>query len=100
MNIKTSLCSQEYDGASLVEEHASLVKRIAYHLISRLPASVLVDDLIQAGMIGLLEAAKTLIMIKGQVSKLLQVSGFEGRCSMIFVKVIGRPVQCIKIPER
>ena len=41
----------------LVTRHAPLVKRIAYHLLSRLPASVDVDDLIQAGMIGLLEAA-------------------------------------------
>ena len=37
--------------------HAELVKRIAYHLAGRLPASVEVDDLIQAGMLGLLEAA-------------------------------------------
>lgn len=36
--------------------HASLVKRIAYHLLNRLPPTVQVDDLIQAGMIGLLEA--------------------------------------------
>ena len=42
----------------LVEKHAPLVKRIAYHLLARLPASVQVDDLIQAGMIGLIEAAK------------------------------------------
>jgi RNA polymerase sigma factor FliA len=42
----------------IVRKHASLVKRVAYHLISRLPASVQPDDLIQAGMIGLLEAAK------------------------------------------
>ncbi len=42
----------------IVKKHASLVKRVAYHLISRLPASVQPDDLIQAGMIGLLEAAK------------------------------------------
>jgi RNA polymerase sigma factor FliA len=41
----------------LVKAHLSLVKRIAYHLIARLPASVQVDDLIQAGLIGLLEAA-------------------------------------------
>ena len=41
----------------LVEQHAPLVKRIAYHLISRLPSCVQVEDLIQAGMIGLLEAA-------------------------------------------
>ena len=42
----------------LVERHASLVKRIAYHLISRLPSCVQVEDLIQSGMIGLLEAAR------------------------------------------
>ena len=35
-----------------------LVKRIAYHLISRLPSSIHVDDLIQAGMLGLIEASK------------------------------------------
>jgi RNA polymerase sigma factor FliA len=41
----------------LVLKHAELVKRIAYHLAGRLPSSVEVDDLIQAGMLGLLEAA-------------------------------------------
>jgi RNA polymerase sigma factor FliA len=42
---------------SLVESYAPLVKRIAYHLIVRFPQSVQVDDLIQAGMMGLLQAA-------------------------------------------
>ena len=42
---------------ALVLKHAELVKRIAYHLAGRLPASVEVADLIQAGMLGLLEAA-------------------------------------------
>lgn len=42
----------------LVERHAPLVKRIACHLINRLPASVQLEDLIQAGMIGLLEASR------------------------------------------
>lgn len=42
----------------LVEKHASLVKRIGCHLINRLPASVQLEDLIQAGMIGLLEASR------------------------------------------
>jgi len=42
----------------LVTKYAPLVKRIAYHLISRLPPSVQPDDLIQAGMIGLLEASR------------------------------------------
>ena len=44
-------------GDDLVKLHLALVKRIAYHLISRLPSSVQVDDLIQAGLIGLMEAA-------------------------------------------
>jgi len=42
----------------LVLKHASLVKRIAYHMAARLPSSVDVDDLIQAGMVGLLEAGR------------------------------------------
>lgn len=41
----------------IVNQHAPLVKRIAYHLMSRLPPCVQADDLIQAGMIGLLEAS-------------------------------------------
>ncbi|MCP4877110.1 MAG: RNA polymerase sigma factor FliA [Gammaproteobacteria bacterium] len=40
-----------------IVRHASLVKRIAYHLLNRLPPTVQIDDLIQAGMVGLLEAA-------------------------------------------
>ena len=42
----------------LIEEHSGLVSRIAYHLVARLPASVVVDDLIQVGMIGLLDASQ------------------------------------------
>jgi len=41
-----------------VTRHADLVRRIAHHLAARLPASVELDDLIQAGMIGLIEAAR------------------------------------------
>jgi len=43
---------------NLIEEHSGLVNRIAYHLAARLPASVVVDDLIQVGMIGLLDASQ------------------------------------------
>lgn len=42
----------------LVTRYAPLVKRIAYHLMNRLPPNVQADDLIQAGMIGLLEASR------------------------------------------
>ncbi|MBS4099041.1 MAG: RNA polymerase sigma factor FliA [Sulfuricella sp.] len=40
-----------------VTRFAPLVKKIAYHMMAKLPASVQVDDLIQVGMIGLLDAA-------------------------------------------
>ncbi len=39
-----------------VAQFMPLVKRIAYYLMARLPANVLVEDLIQNGTIGLLEA--------------------------------------------
>jgi RNA polymerase sigma factor for flagellar operon FliA len=42
---------------ALVRQYTPLVKRIAHHMIARLPASVQIDDLIQAGMMGLLDAA-------------------------------------------
>lgn len=42
----------------LIIRHAPLVKRIAWHLMGRLPDDVQVDDLIQTGMIGLLEASR------------------------------------------
>ncbi len=41
----------------LVLKHVGLVKRIAHHLAARLPSTVDVDDLMQAGMLGLLEAS-------------------------------------------
>ncbi len=44
------------DKESLIREYLPLVKRIAYHLMTRLPANVEADDLIQVGMIGLLGA--------------------------------------------
>ncbi|HFQ13463.1 MAG TPA: RNA polymerase sigma factor FliA [Gammaproteobacteria bacterium] len=46
------------ESEELVNSYSGLVQRIAYHLIARLPASVVVDDLIQVGMLGLLDAAQ------------------------------------------
>ena len=50
---------------AFIERYSSLVKRIAHHLMVRLPPSVLVEDLIQAGMIGLLEAQQNYDPTKG-----------------------------------
>ncbi len=49
---------QKLDYEGVVEQYTPLVRRIAHHLKGRLPASVQLDDLIQSGMIGLLEAAR------------------------------------------
>jgi RNA polymerase sigma factor FliA len=42
----------------LITAHQPLVRRIAYHMLAKLPASVEVDDLLQAGQLGLIEAAQ------------------------------------------
>ncbi len=52
----TATGTSEIDKEQFIIEFTPLVKRIAYHMLTRLPASVQVDDLIQAGMIGLLDA--------------------------------------------
>ena len=44
------------DKNSLLTEHMPLVKRLAYQMKAKLPPSVEVDDLVQAGMMGLLDA--------------------------------------------
>ncbi|MCL2020966.1 MAG: RNA polymerase sigma factor FliA [Betaproteobacteria bacterium] len=46
----------QIDREQLIEQYAPLVKRIAYHLVARLPANVQLEDLVQNGMIGLLDA--------------------------------------------
>lgn len=63
--MKADAYTTHVDKTVLLEQHTVLVKRIAYHLLARLPASVLVDDLIQSGMIGLLEASNNFDASKG-----------------------------------
>ncbi len=49
--------AENRDKNALAQEFLPMVKRIAYHMMTRLPASVEVDDLIQAGLMGLMDAA-------------------------------------------
>lgn len=44
------------DRQQWIQQYAPLVKRIAHHIMAKLPASVEVDDIIQAGMMGLMDA--------------------------------------------
>lgn len=57
--------SEESSAGFNLEEHGGLVKRIAHHIMARMPSSVQLDDLIQSGMIGLLEAAQKYDASKG-----------------------------------
>lgn len=45
------------DRNQCIEKFAPMVKRIAHHLMARLPASVQLSDMVQAGLIGLVDAA-------------------------------------------
>jgi len=66
MSVASEYLQHSRDSADeLVRRHAPLVRRIAYHLMGRLPASVDVNDLIQAGMLGLLEAARNFATDRG-----------------------------------
>lgn len=50
--------SNETEVEQCVIKFAPLVKRIAHHMMASLPPSVEVDDMIQSGMMGLLDAAR------------------------------------------
>jgi RNA polymerase sigma factor for flagellar operon FliA len=51
-----TIAYQQINFSAEIAKHMPLVKRIAYQVASKLPASVDADDLIQEGMIGLLDA--------------------------------------------
>ena len=51
------ITNQTVDNAQIAK-YTPLVKRIAYHMMARLPASVEVDDLIQVGLMGLMDAVQ------------------------------------------
>ncbi len=66
MTTQTELKNYNLDNHDeMLITHAPLVKKIVLHLQARLPDSVQTDDLIQAGMMGLLEACKSFNPSKG-----------------------------------
>ena len=59
MNTSTlSTTIETVNKEQFIEKFTPLVKRIAYHMMAKLPDSVELDDLIRAGMVGLLDAIK------------------------------------------
>ncbi|EGV30512.1 RNA polymerase, sigma 28 subunit, FliA/WhiG [Thiorhodococcus drewsii AZ1] len=65
----------------LVATNIDLVRRIAHHLAARLPASVQVEDLVQSGMVGLIEAARQ--FQTGQGATFATYAGIRIRGAMI-----------------
>ena len=58
-----------------VLEHIGLVHKTAIHLKARLPDSVDLEELVQIGMVGLLEAAKSYDPGRGMTSRNLLARG-------------------------
>ncbi len=82
MKVNKAAAYTRFDNRStIVEEYAPLVKKIAHHLLTRLPASVQLDDLLQAGMMGLLEASLNFDGSKG--AKFETFAGIRIRGSML-----------------
>lgn len=52
----TAAATAGRDTQYYLKQYAPLVKRIAHHMMAKLPASVEIDDIIQTGMLGLLDA--------------------------------------------
>ena len=66
MAVNTRLYEDAQDNSeALVLAHLGLVKRVALHLKVRIPPFMELDELIQVGMIGLLEAARAYNPTKG-----------------------------------
>ena len=69
---------QLLDVDSSVTNQYTMVKRVAYHLRSRLPSNISTDDLVQAGMEGLLQAKAAFDQSRGINFELLAKTRIRG----------------------
>ena len=76
-----AVISDSRSGDDLITQNVDLVKRIAHHLIARMPSNIDVDDLMQSGMVGLLEAANNFDPSRG--ASFETYAGIRIRGSMI-----------------
>jgi len=70
--------SNEAEVEQCVLKFAPLVKRIAHHMMASLPSSVEIDDIIQSGMIGLLDAARRYTETEGAQFETYAVQRIRG----------------------
>jgi RNA polymerase sigma factor for flagellar operon FliA len=77
----SAVLSHNQSADDLITQNVDLVKRIAHHLIARMPSNIDVDDLMQSGMVGLLEAANNFDPSRG--ASFETYAGIRIRGSMI-----------------
>lgn len=77
----SAVISDRQSTDELITQNVDLVKRIAHHLIARMPSNIDVDDLMQSGMVGLLEAANNFDSSRG--ASFETYAGIRIRGSMI-----------------
>ena len=70
--------STEVEVETRVRDLAPLVKRIAHHMMASLPPSVEIDDVIQSGMMGLLDAARRYQVSEGAQFETYAVQRIRG----------------------
>jgi RNA polymerase sigma factor for flagellar operon FliA len=72
-NARGTLDRQDY-----VKQYAPLVRRLAHQMIARLPANVELDDMIQAGMMGLMDAVGRFEESQGTAFEVYAASRIRG----------------------
>ncbi len=82
---------QEIDLGRLVQIHAPLVQRIAWHMAGRLPSNVSMDDLFQNGMLGLFDSAARYQAGMGAEFETFVSQRIRGPCLMDFAQMTGPP---------
>ncbi len=66
------------DRQDYVRQYAGLVRRLAHQMIARLPANVELDDMIQAGMMGLMDAVGRFEESQGTAFEVYAASRIRG----------------------
>lgn len=66
-----------------LEKYSVLVKRIAHHLIGRLPPSVLIETSFKLAWLVCLRHKKIMMEVKARALKPMPEFGFVGLCSTI-----------------
>ena len=79
----------QLDRDAMIRQHVPLVRRIAHHMIAKLPPNVELDDLIQVGMMGLAEALSRYEVAQGVQFETLPPSASGAPCSTSCARATG-----------